>query len=490
MHKRFLEQCENEALQRSGAIQAHGCLLVADSEGFIRHVSDNTGEFLGHPPSTYLDQVLPAALAIAFGSLAMTPGTRQVHEQLLEGVHGLLDLVISRGSHGEAVLEFTPCLAPPGWQLPPSKPLPPPPSDATGLQLDRQQLVEQIADLTGFERVMYYIFREDGDGEVIAEARRGEAYGAYLGLRFPASDIPRIARALYVKNPWRLIPDATSAAVAIRGQGEPPDLTYSDLRSVSPVHQVYLANMGVAASLSFPVVAAGNLIALIAAHHSLPQKLPVQVMEAAASEVKAHTFALLAYQSQQRMRLIDGMEYRFQSVKCLLQRHGDLFSGWPELAAWLLPEFQADGAILCQNDEFMAIGSSFEAEVLEVFDTWFCDNQGEFVWSTDSLGRQIGAFPLSEIAGVLAIRIGGGRNRQGRPGTRIYLTRNEHVHEVHWGGNPDKPVEYHDGQIGIAPRRSFEKWVERRLGSCRAWNNESRLLALKLRELITQGQSL
>jgi len=67
---------------------------------------------------------------------------------------------------------------------------------------------------------------------------------------------------------------------------------------------------------------------------------------------------------------------------------------------------------------------------------------------------------------------------------RLYLCRREWLHEVAWGGNPDKPVEYHDGTLGIAPRRSFEKWVEKRIGYCRPWENEVRLLLLRLRERV------
>ncbi len=39
-------------------------------------------------------------------------------------------------------------------------------------------------------------------------------------------------------------------------------------------------------------------------------------------------------------------------------------------------------------------------------------------------------------------------------------------------------LEFEDGTLGIAPRRSFEKWVEKRLGHSRPWDNETRLLAL------------
>jgi light-regulated signal transduction histidine kinase (bacteriophytochrome) len=93
--------------------------------------------------------------------------------------------------------------------------------DADTLAERRRDLVREVAARSGFQRVMYYRFREDedGDGEVLAEARQAEIYGSYLGLRFPASDIPRVARTLYVRNSWRLIPDARAAAVPVLGTG-------------------------------------------------------------------------------------------------------------------------------------------------------------------------------------------------------------------------------------------------------------------------------
>ena len=113
--------------------------------------------------------------------------------------------------------------------------LPDIPANENELAALQHELVERIAALTGFQRVMFYAFRADEHGEVVAEARHGDAYGSYLGLRFPASDIPHNARRLYQLNPGRLIVDAGAAAVPVAGRNDtPPDLTWSDLRSVSP----------------------------------------------------------------------------------------------------------------------------------------------------------------------------------------------------------------------------------------------------------------
>lgn len=482
--RKLLAQCEKEPLHLSGAIQPHGTLLVVDAQGYVSHVADNIDKFLGTPPALWLDNPLSPELTSMVSDIGSSPGSRKTFRQHIEGRTGMLDVLIHRGVNGECVLEFLPHLnmaEPVNRQLVP--PLLHPPENETELAAARQQLVEEIAILTGFQRVMYYHFLEDGDGEVVAEARRSDVFGSYLGLRFPASDIPQIARNLYLKNPWRFIPDATAKPVPIHSRdGQPPDLTWSDLRSVSPVHIIYLQNMGVTASLSYPVVVNGTLIALVAAHHHTSHQLALDILEEAASRVRAHALAYAGYQSQCRMRFIDSLPYRMAPVEEILRRNGGIIAGWHELANWIQKEFSVDGVVLCDGELILTSGITLSGKALEVVDEWFCDQQNSLYACTDSLIRLLPGFPLSEVAGIMALQLSVcSHDSRGR---RLYLTRSEHIYEVAWGGNPDKPVEWHDGELGIAPRRSFERWIEKRLGYCRPWSNETRLLAYKLREVL------
>lgn len=106
-----------------------------------------------------------------------------------------------------------PSHARPALRLPPDALLPDIPAGSGGLAQARQALVEQIASLTGAHRVRYYDLYPDGDGEVLAEHCQDVAWGTYLGLRFPASDIPNIVRLMFLKQPWRHIPDASAEPV-------------------------------------------------------------------------------------------------------------------------------------------------------------------------------------------------------------------------------------------------------------------------------------
>lgn len=114
------------------------------------------------------------------------------------------------------------------------------------------------------------------------------------------------------------------------------------------------------------------------------------------------------------------------------------------------------------------------------FDKWLVNQPEARVWLGDNLSRAILEFLPSVIAGALPLNI----RRRGKPGLRLYLFRTEHVYEVAWGGNPDKPAEFNAAGLYIAPRRSFERWVEKRSGFSRLWDHHARLLLLKLRDLL------
>lgn len=129
--------------------------------------------------------------------------------------------------------------------------------------------------LTGFDRVMVYRFLDGDVGKVVAEDRR-EGMRSFLNHHFPASDIPRQARALYIRNLIRVIPDITYQPAALRPgwtDPEPLDMSDSSLRSVSPVHLQYLSNMNVRASASVSIVKDGTLWGLIACHNETPRLL-------------------------------------------------------------------------------------------------------------------------------------------------------------------------------------------------------------------------
>lgn len=482
MDKNFVEQCEREQLHFSGAIQNHGTLIVTDPQNVVTHFAENLRNYIPADVNIQLGHQLPPPLVNWASELEHKTGARLRLTAAIPGVNCELDVVLSRNAQGAMTIELTQNFDNDNF-LQPHFPAFTKPHNTAQLLEYQQTLTDRIFELSGFERVLFYRFRDQGDGEVLAEKRCPKTYGSYLGLRFPASDIPQIARVLYLLNPWRQIPDALATPVPLLGSTtEAPDLSYTDLRSVSPIHALYLSNMGVRTSLSFPLIVGNHLWGLIACHHSQTKLLPQAQLGRISQEVRAYMMSFSAYSSQQRILMTEGLNRRFGDLRNLVYRDGNILSAWAEMAPWLAREFSTDGATICLGEQKIEWGLCFEAHSFDVVDTWFLHAQNELVWLGDCLSRQLSGFEYSQIAGVLAVKVKLPNNQH----LRVYLSRQEYIYEVAWGGNPDKPVEYDNGSLSIAPRRSFEKWIEKRIGCSRPWENEARLLALKLREFLVE----
>jgi light-regulated signal transduction histidine kinase (bacteriophytochrome) len=151
----------------------------------------------------------------------------------------------------------------------------------TSLSSMAEEIVETIKYITGFERVVLFKFNENNDGQVIAEAKEDDME-SYLGLLYPAGDIPPQARALYKKNWVRLTPNVDLPTTRLipdtrQGNRKPLDLTNSILRSLSPIHLQYVRNQGLKASMSMSLVTHDHLWGMISCHSREPNYIPQNV---------------------------------------------------------------------------------------------------------------------------------------------------------------------------------------------------------------------
>jgi len=481
----WTRQCEAEPLALSGAIQAHGGLLHITDQALITHASANLASYFACQPETLPGQVLPAPLEAvlhpALATLNKAPGSRVELFDVAMAERHSVDIVVSRSSQG-SVVEFS---AHDHRHIPnqPHSLLMRTPSSAQESLDLHQRIADLLNNITGFNRVMIYAFREDGDGEVLAEARNTDVYGSYLGLRFPGSDIPQIARNLYKKNPWRLIPDSQAASVPLLSRAAAvPDLTWSDLRSVSPVHQSYLANMGVRASLSLPIMVGSELWGLIACHHAEPRVLPLKVMRAASQISKHYSMLISTSVAESRMRLIDRLDNVYAAMREVILLQGGLMSVMPDIAPALFDLFGVSGLAIRIGNVWAHTGDTPNASTLEKLSSSYEQAPGESIVFIDSLARAYPALGAMPVAGALAIKM----HTRDDQCLQVWLFRRELLHEVQWGGNPHKPVESQDGKLGIAPRQSFEKWTEKRKNYCSQWLQENQLAAKRLRQLLFQ----
>ncbi len=474
MHRGFLDDCEKEQLQHSGEIQSYGALLILSKHFELTHWSENFTEFTGFDPEDLAQSISNRSFLPALTAFPTQVGHRSELLSGLDSKKGLFDLVITRGNDETLLIEFFRSInCGIEWKHPP---------DMSGgydpktIQTLREELVVWIAEVTGFDRVMYYQFLSEGDGEVVAEVSKNDQ-GSYLGLRFPASDIPQIARQLYLKNPWRVIHNAQAFSVTLLGK-ERADLTWSDLRSVSPVHAIYMQNMGDQSSLSFPISAGQDLDALISCHSHQPHLLPLERLCAIREVVVQFNRLLRNVMTASRLKLVDELTFHSQQVLKAMRQHQDAQTQWQTLSQWLLDEFEADAAVLCYSNQHLYAGQTVEASLIDQLDDWFSHKSEELVFYKNRIRDLISSDILTHYAGAAGLKV----RTQDKQGTRLFLLRLEQVEEVVWGGNPDKPAEFHDGIYGIAPRRSFSKWVEKRMGYSREWGNATRLKLLRLRD--------
>jgi chemotaxis family two-component system sensor kinase Cph1 len=275
----------------AGSIQPHGMLVVVDPDSRqIVQASANAPALLGNGRRT---TVLGSSLRDVVGDSAerqITTWLRNPDSNYLRTleIHGQRLQVLGHQTAQGVVLEFEQPPASEGETLEAYYP-------RIGRFMEDVPAYENVADLcaaaarefrqiSGFNRVLIYRFDEQWNGEVLAEDGDG-VLPSYLGLRFPASDIPAQARELYRLNRLRIIPDANYQPVPLEPalhprDGKPLDLSFAALRSVSPIHLQYMRNMGTLASMSISVLMDGKLWGLVSCHNATPRRVNAQARTA------------------------------------------------------------------------------------------------------------------------------------------------------------------------------------------------------------------
>lgn len=474
----FIAACEREQLHLSGAIQGHGAMIVVNKQEKITHLSANLSDFYADLTAASIGHSLPDEL---WSLLRQFKGKTSWFADELAGVQGELDVVLSPIGNDSVAIELLPSMNAPELRAALSV-LPSAIKSDAELKTCRQTLVNYIADLTGFERTIYYHFLPSGDGEVLAESCSRGDLGSYLQLRFPASDIPQIARALYLKNPWRCIFDAQVEPVSLASADNSiPDLTHAVLRSVSPVHIHYMNNMGVRSSVSWSIAGKDDLLALLSIHDSQAKQLPIRVLDHINEIVERYNYLLREFRAQQRMNLHDRLQNQFNYFTDRFGNLTDSDNVWEELAQWLLAEFNADGVVLKTPLQQLTYGTALEEHALTTIVNYM-QTRDDLVWITDNLLEDLPAVELSQIAGVAALR----SSNQPEPHAQLFLCRNAELYQVAWGGRPDKPLESDNPEMPISPRRSFERWIETRHSFSAPWDENTRIKLMKMRLLLNE----
>ncbi|WP_237216296.1 GAF domain-containing protein [Falsiroseomonas oryziterrae] len=492
-----LANCERERIHLAGSIQPHGLLLlVREPDHVVIQASANAAALLG------LDAVLGQRLRDLGGDLAAA-----VLPRTLEALDaGLTTMRVTAGAEGRA---FDAMLHRPagGGLMVELEPAQPPHDIARRVETALQaflscyalrQLCEEAArvfrDIGGHDRVMVYRFADEGHGEVFAEQRRADLE-SYLGNRYPASDIPQVARRLYEKNRLRVVADVHYEPVMLEPRlnpltGDELDLSLSMLRSVSPMHVQYLKNMGVGATMVASVMVGGRLWGLVACHHETPRRPPLAVRAAAellAEALGTRIAALESFVQAQAELSVRRLEQRLVEA---ISREGDWRAALFDSPATLLHPLGATGAVLLFEGQVQTLGEVPATPHLRALGDWL-DAQPRGLVQTHSLRQEApGLDAITPVAaGILAVPI------SASSGEYLVWMRPEQQRTLIWGGDPTKPVEIsEDGLRTLAPRRSFAKWHQLVEGSAEPWSAKdvatARLIGDSVADVVIQFRSV
>lgn len=470
-----LARCAEEPIGTPGAIQPHGRLLVLEA---------STARLVAYSANWLESERARAACdAWARDWVGAVPA---------EGGHGLGVYHIDGNDH-EAIahrsgpllmVEFERASAAQGMEAPIyslARQFLPSLQGADTLRGVTDLAAREIKRLTGFGRCLVYRFDSEGHGEVLSEVRES-AYDAYVDHRFPASDVPEQARALYRRNQIRLIPDAHYVPVPLvcvdtRWQAADIDLTCTGLRSVSPVHLEYMRNMGTRASMSVSIVVAGRLWGLISCHDHAPRVLSLQCRAAC-----EHLGRLLALQieakeaGEEAARRLELRRLTLDIVSHMAESDATLrrLLDHPEP---LLRMMRAHGAAVVRDDQCWTVGTTPDERAILALSDWARHARSEVAHDECLAESHADARSYRhQAAGVLAISISQVHRHL------ILWFRPEYVRTIHWAGDPRKGVESSDGRLH--PRRSFATWKEEVAGRALPWRAAEIAAALELRQAL------
>lgn len=506
--ERALEACASERIHQIGHVQAHGGLLAfsVDAPHQIHHASQNIVEFVGKCIDSLLNQPLSSVfqaaelkqIALLISILQEQPTASGSLSRTLDGVSGELMLHFYR-SDDLFVLEME---RHEGQQQE---------ARLADLLLQTQQtmlrtdayfeteryfnlLVELVRSLTGYDSVMVYRFDSHWNGEIIAQSKV-EVAPSYLGMHFPASDIPVQARRLYTTNLVRVVADVGAVPVPIVPElnpitGQALDLTYSALRSLSPIHIEYLRNIGVHSSMVISLMQNDRLWGLVACHHLAPKPASMGLREAA---------IFISRLVSTRLSTIEAMEQRELTNQANLVT-GELLRALPmspvsEIMLRLMPELQsllsASGMIVVvQGDIHLCGDVPAQSQIQQLLD-WLAANPKSDLVLSDFLGKDCPALAAAAdvMAGILATPPSADMRNC------IIWLRKEKPRTINWAGKYEEGfVQNAAGNYRLTPRKSFELWSESWSGRSTPWTpvevGVATMLALAIPESLAQKRRL
>lgn len=457
-----LDNCDREPLHFAGAIQPAGLLLVVDDQGIVEAASINAGAELA--TGAVLGRSLSGLTGVEFDEID------RVDPPVIELASGPAELVAHINIEGRRVVEA--CLLP--------EPSADPDSiaalidafdighEVATVQSLADQMVARVRDIFGFDRVWMYRFAEDDHGEIIAEATDAES-PAFLGLHYPAADIPAQARAMFLESRVRVIQDVAGAPVPLDSgdpQAEPIDLADSVLRAVSPMHVQYLATLGVRASMSIALVVSGRLWGLISCHnYGGPRLLTTNLRRTARALSNVVSLQIEALEAKERAERRVELETHVTAVLTSVAGDDAVIDGLVASGDALLRLTDSTGVLVILGGRQLRVGDvpsdEVTAALLGHLDDGSNDSEPVVVESLSDAVHDIS----EPMGGALALPL----SREAR--NWVIWFRPEFTSTVTWGHNrpadtvPDTATDVRT--LRLSAVGSFSTWSSTVTGRCR-----------------------
>lgn len=489
-----IANCDREPIHIPGSTQTFGALVALDPKcKRIEFASQTCEKYLGIQASELLGQSISALLDKHEAHRARNCLTHNsiTEQREMLGEKDIVGHRVQMSIHAKddrTVLEFLPLnssnIGAVG-ALERTRTLLAESVVAKDYQTTLNAAVDSLRISTGFDRVKAYRFLPDGSGEVVAESRSSHT-DSFLGLRFPATDIPPIARKLYVQTPIRVIADLDGEDLPIIGSvndARPLDLSLAILRGTSEMHVQYLRNMGVGASMTLPIVVEGELWGLFSLHHMEPM-IPDPNMIVAAELSGKMLSLIIQHTTQARQRkYLD--KCSVVASELIDNDDSDLSVGkyWEDQKEQLARIIPSDGFAFVTDQQVQRSGDAPDvATCLEICTLAAAKN--ERVVTFDSLQAILPAMEHGDTGGALILQLSTASK------ISLVIFRNLAEVSIQWAGSPEKTVtKNHDG-LQLNPRNSFTLYKESVKGKCDEWTNDDVEIATVLQSALARAMEI
>lgn len=344
--------------------------------------------------------------------------------------------------------------------------------------------INELKIISGFDKIMMYRFDADWNGTVVAEASE-PGLTPYLGLRFPASDVPKQARELYYKNPYRLIPSREYKPVRLHPVINPItgafiDLSDCNLRSVPAVHLEYLKNMEVMASMSTRIIKDGKLWGLISCHHRQEKYLDQEMCSLFELMSGVISAKITSIQNREEFSFQSRLKSMQSSLMQQVYQSNDLFEGLFNSNVSLLELLNAGGGALVNPKQIRIAGKAPSQHQIREMIYWLQHNPpGEVFHVSNLIEVYEPAQAFADVAsGLIVLPIDAAK------GEFIIGFRPEVVQEVNWGGNPNEAINFEKDNVTYHPRHSFRLWQQVVKNTSLPWRPEEVMVAEDFKKFV------